>query len=100
MTDEMLDPIRRHISGSNQHDAEAFAAPFAANATNHGRRVGREGLRRVGQSLLAAFPDLHFEIGTTVVQGDTVMCEMTMTGTHLGAPELRVLGGHLVGVAP
>jgi predicted ester cyclase len=100
MSDKMLDPVRRHIDGANRHDAGAFAAPYAANATNHGRPVGREGLRIVGQSLLTTFPDIHFDIETSVVQGDTVMCEMTMTGTHLGEPQLRVLGGHLVGVPP
>ena len=100
MTDQTLDPIRRHIDGANHHDAIAFAAPYATNATNHGRPVGRDGLRRVAEGLLAAFPDLHFEIETTVAQGDTVMCEMTMTGTHRGTPNLGVLGGHLVGVPP
>ena len=100
MTDQIRDPIRRHIEGANRHDADAFAAPYAMNATNHGRPVGREGLRRVATSLLAAFPDLHFEIETTVVEGDTVMCEMTMTGTHLGTPDSPVLGGRLVGVPP
>jgi predicted ester cyclase len=100
MTDRMLDPIRRHIEGANRHDAAAFAAPYARNATNHGRPVGRDGVRRVAESLLAAFPDLHFEIEATVVQGDTVMCEMTMTGTHRGTPDLAVLGGQLAGVAP
>ena len=100
MTGGTLDPVRRHIDGANRHDADAFAAPFAVNATNHGRPVGREGLRRVGQNLWAAFPDIHFEIETSVVQGDIAMCEMTMTGTHLGSPEMRVLGGFLVGVRP
>ena len=100
MTGGTLDPVRRHIDGANRHDANAFAAPFAVNATNHGRPVGRDGVQRVGQSLLAAFPDIHFEIETSVVQGDIAMCEMTMTGTHLGSPEMRVLGGFLVGVRP
>jgi len=100
MGDELLDPIRRHIEGANAHDPIAFAAPYSDDATNHGRRVGKEGLRRVAESLLAAFPDLRFEMGATVAQGDTVMCEITLIGTHLGAPALPVLAGALVGAPP
>jgi predicted ester cyclase len=31
-----------------------------------------------------AFPDLRFRIDCSVVEQDTVMCEVTLTGTHLG----------------
>jgi predicted ester cyclase len=32
----------------------------------------------------SAFPDLRFRIDGSVVEQDTVMCEVTLTGTHLG----------------
>lgn len=98
--DPRTDAVRRHIEGSNRHDPVALAAPFAETALNHGRATSKKGAERVAESLFAAFPDLNFEITATVVQDETVMCEMTMTGTHLGTPALPVLGGHLTGAAP
>lgn len=37
------------------HDAAARAAFFAPDATNHGRPVGREGVRRAHAALFATF---------------------------------------------
>ena len=37
-----------------------------------------------------------YELGTVVVEGDVVMAELVMTGTHLGICQLPVLGGLLV----
>jgi predicted ester cyclase len=98
MAADNLQPILRHIEGANRQDAEAFAAPFSINSTNHGRPAGREGVRRIGESIFMAFPDCHFDIQVSIVSGSIVMCEMTMSGTHRGMPMIPVLGGELVGV--
>jgi predicted ester cyclase len=54
----------------------------------------------VFRSLIKAFPDFRFEARHIVSAGDTVVAELTMSGTHRGTPDLPVLGGLLTGVAP
>lgn len=92
--------IHRLIDCANRQDGDAQAALYSVDATNHGRVVGREGLRRVFGGLYTAFPDWHFALEEMVAEGDAVVCIMTMTGTHRGIPEAPILGGGLAGVAP
>lgn len=77
-----------------------MAALYSENATNHGRRVGREGLRRILKSLYVTFPDWHFEVEDIAAGDDSVWCSMIMTGTHRAMPDLPILGGLLLGVPP
>jgi len=94
--------IRRlYDEGLNRRDAAAAAAFYAPDAKNHGRTVGREGMRRVFESLFSVFPDFHYRIEEVTAEGDRVVCKVTLTGTHLGQPTLpEVFGGMLAGVAP
>lgn len=92
---------RLYDEGLNRRDAAAAAALYAADAKNHGRTVGRAGMRKVFEALFAAFPDFHYRIEETTAEGDRVVCKVTMTGTHLGRPTLpEVFGGMLRSVAP
>ncbi len=54
------------------------------------------------RTLFAAFPDLRFTIHDIVAEGDRVVCQATMQGTHLGDPAtpIPILGGLLRGVPP
>ena len=99
-TEDTIAIVRRTSAAANRHDADAWAAVFSADATNHGRPQGREGMRRIFRSLLQAFPDWRFEERLLVAQGEYVVAELVMTGTHLGTPDLPVLGGLLAGVPP
>jgi predicted ester cyclase len=90
--------IDRMIAAGNRQDVDAWAGVYSVDATNHGHAAGREGLRAIFQDLVRAFPDWHYELGQVVVEGDVVMAEIVMTGTHLGTCQLPVLGGLLVGV--
>lgn len=99
-TETTMDVVRRELEAANCQDVDAWAACYSADATNHGRPAGREGLREIFRSLIVAFPDLNFELGQVVANGEHVMCEEIMSGTHLGTPDLPVLGGLLVGVPP
>ena len=99
-TEATVDTVRRELEAANRQDVDAWAGLYSVNATNHGRPAGREGLRGIFRSLVAALPDLSFELGEVVADGDAVMCEEIMSGTHLGTPDLPVLGGLLVGVPP
>jgi predicted ester cyclase len=92
--------INRIIDGHNRQDADAVVACYTPDIANHGRRVGREGMARVYQSLYVAFPDFHFELELALAEGDWVTAQVLMTGTHLGTPALPVLGGLLHAVPP
>jgi predicted ester cyclase len=92
---------RLYEEGLNRRDAAAAAAFYADDAKNHGRPVGREGMRKVFESLFSLFPDFHYRIEEATAEDDRVVCKVTMTGTHLGQPTLpEVFGGMLKGVAP
>jgi steroid delta-isomerase-like uncharacterized protein len=49
-----------------------------------GQRQGREGLVEVLRGMLAAFPDIHWNIDETIAEADKVVTRFTWTGTHQG----------------
>jgi predicted ester cyclase len=93
---------RLYAEGMNRRDAAASAAFYAIDATNHGRIVGREGMRRVFEALFSTFPDFHYRIDQATAEDDRVVCKVTMIGTHLGQPLAlpSAFGGMLTGVPP
>jgi predicted ester cyclase len=92
---------RLYEEGINRQDAAAAAAFYTADAKNHGRSVGREGMRKVFEALFATFPDFQYRIEESTAEGDRVVCKVMMTGTHLGRPTLpEIFNGMLSGVAP
>src|SRR5688572_20497866 len=72
----------------NAHDASAAGAvlfaPDAYLVSAGGRVLDLEGLGRMLSSSLAAFPDLRMDVTRWVVDGDTVVTEEVMQGTHKG----------------
>jgi predicted ester cyclase len=92
---------RLYAEGINRHDAVASAAFYALDAKNHGRTVGRDGMRQVFEALFSTFPDFHYRIDEATAEGDRVVCKVTMAGTHLGQPTMpQAFNGMLAGVAP
>jgi predicted ester cyclase len=93
---------RLYAEGINRRDADAAAAFYSPDAKNHGRTVGREGMRKVFEALFSTFPDFHYRIDESVVEGDRITCKVTMTGTHAGEPTMlpEAFGGMLTGVQP
>ena len=59
-----------------------FFAPDCMNFCAH-QNVG-DIVRGVVMVWRTAFPDLHFTVDSMVADGDVVMCEVTLKGTHLG----------------
>ena len=53
---------RLYEEGINRHDAAAAAAFYSADALNHGRRVGREGMQAVFEAVFSTFPDFNYRI--------------------------------------
>lgn len=73
---------------------------FAADASNHGIKVGREGYQMVLEDIYETFPDWRFEIEEIVEIDNSVVVRTIVKGTHLGKSEFPVNGGMLVGVEP
>jgi predicted ester cyclase len=90
--------------GHNRQDADAAAALYSEDASNHLRIVGRAGMKAVFETLYSVFPDFHYTIDESIAEGDRVVCKMTMTGTHRGQPKFPEtfsgFSGMLNGVAP
>src|SRR6186713_2143344 len=87
--------------GHNRQDADAAAAFYTDDASNHLRTVGRAGMKAMFETLYAVFPDFHYHIEESTAEGDCVVCKVTMTGTHRGQPAVReAFSGMLNGVAP
>jgi predicted ester cyclase len=63
---------------------ELVSAEFVNHEAPPGRDRGPESLRGLAAMLRTAFPDLHFEIGELVAEGDTVAGRLRMSGTHEG----------------
>lgn len=71
----------------NAHDVEAGRAFYADDArlvTAAGRVLDVDGLCRLMQHTLRAFPDLQMTVLRWVEQGDTIVTEEVMDGTHEG----------------
>ena len=87
--------------GHNRQDADAAAAFYIEDASNHLRTVGRAGMKAMFETLYAVFPDFHYHIEESTAEGDSVVCKVTMTGTHRGQPKVPdAFSGMLNGVAP
>ena len=92
--------IRRSHEKLNRGDWKAAVEDFAEDTRNHGRPVGRQGVRRVLEDIYTTFPDFRMEIADMVAEGDSVVVRSRVSGTHRGTGKLPVNGGMLVGVAP
>lgn len=64
--------------------AEMVVEDFVEQNPLPGQGPGRAGLADVLAGMFAAFPDLHWTMHDTVVEGDRIMAFSTWTGTHLG----------------
>lgn len=75
---------RLYDEGINRQNAAAAAGFYAADATNHGRLVGRAGMQAVFEALFSTFPDFNYRIDEITAEDDRVVCKVTMQGTHRG----------------
>ncbi len=92
--------VQRQHDLLNGGDLEGAVALFAEGTRNHGRPVGRAGVRLVLADIVATFPDVRLDILDTVAEGDWVTVRCTFSGTHLGTARFPHHGGLLVGVPP
>jgi steroid delta-isomerase-like uncharacterized protein len=84
----------------NRGDLDAAASCFGEDCQNHGRRVGRVGVRKVLAEIKTNFPDARLTTLNAVAEGEWVVVRCTYNGTHRGTSNFPVDGGMLVGVQP
>jgi steroid delta-isomerase-like uncharacterized protein len=73
----------------NAHDAEKIVSFYSADGVHENVPTGevfrgREAVRGYVQAMLTAFPDLKFEVKSTLASGSMSAGELVMTGTNTG----------------
>ena len=79
--------LRELNEAINDHDIPRAKALLAADAELRlasGRTLDVDGYARFLQMTMTAFPDLRVEVRRAVQEGDLVISEELMTGTHRG----------------
>jgi predicted ester cyclase len=86
---EIRELYKRHSLAEDARDLPGLISTLTEDCvyelvgTPH-RWEGHEGATRFYTSLLAAFPDIHFDLTDIVIGPQGVAEEATVTGTHLG----------------
>ena len=85
------DLVTRYFGAMEQGNIEEALAYWTAGAVNNasGRlapQEGRERLAAVFQMLRTAFPDRRYQIDDLIVEGDKVVCRITVSGTFGARP--------------
>src|SRR5215472_1142609 len=82
--------VEEHVRCENRHDLDAVMATFGTNAryddepwADH--RLGRDGVRSYYSELMNALPDLAIDVTHRHLAADTLVLEVIIRGTHLGA---------------
>lgn len=91
--------LRRLLDAQNARDIDGslacFAHPRYELIGNNRVYDGADDVRRYYEMTRRYFPDLHFEVIDVHHADDTVVCELWMSGTHLGSgPEFEATGRH------
>lgn len=72
----------------NAHNPAAIDGYVTKDFVDHnpdpGQKQGMQGLKDAFTALFKAFPDVHVDVVKTVVEGDTVVARIIMTGTQKG----------------
>lgn len=82
--------VQEHIRLENAHDLEGVLKTFGAKARYDDEAwaehyQGVPGVRSFYTQLMAALPDLVIDVKNTHVTEDTIVVEVVIRGTHLGA---------------
>lgn len=92
------DIVRRGLQLVSDGDARGAAALYAPTTNNHGRKVSREDMVGVFESLIA----LHeqFAVHEIIAEGDWVACRVTVTGKYVAKPPIPVDSGIYSAIEP
>jgi predicted ester cyclase len=89
--------LRRLLGAQNANDVDralsCFAHPRYELIGNQRVYDGADEVRRYYEMTRKYFPDLHFEVIEVHHGADAVVCELWMSGTHLGSgPDFEATG--------
>ena len=79
--------VEQLITAINAHDLPACGALFTDNArlvAATGRVLDREGMGRLLQGTLRTFPDAQVRVKRWIIDGEMVVTEEVLSGTHQG----------------
>lgn len=90
MIEARVNLVREHIGCENRHDLPGIMLTFGQDAEYDDvpwldRRTGRDGVQAYYAELLQSVPNLQIDVRSTHAAGDTVVVEVIIRGTHLGA---------------
>lgn len=82
--------VEQHVRFENQHDLDGVIGTFGRSAEYQdspwdAHYIGRDEVRRFYAQLMTALPDLQIEILRRHVSEETIVLEVMIRGTHLGA---------------
>lgn len=82
--------VEEHVKFENAHDLTGLLSTFGDRAAYddepwEDRRRGIESVRAYYETLLTAMPDLYIEVVNTHPSEDSIILEVIVSGTHLGA---------------
>jgi steroid delta-isomerase-like uncharacterized protein len=82
--------VEEHVRFENAHDLEGLMSTFGATGfyddepwSEH--HEGLEGVRNYYIDLIRAAPDFHIDVKRKIVAEDSVVLEVSISGTHTGA---------------
>ncbi len=76
--------VRRFVEAYNERKLDLLDDFVAPDYLDHTNKVGREGLKRLFDVGLMAFPDWHETIEDIIAEGDKVWVRLSYAGTHKG----------------
>jgi steroid delta-isomerase-like uncharacterized protein len=90
LLDARLRLVEEHVQAEIEHDLDAIMrtwgeAPWFDDVAWEEQSHGRDAIREHYRELLECFPDLDIEVHERHVTTTTVLLEVTVSGTHLGA---------------
>ncbi len=82
--------VEEHIRCENRHDLDAVLATFGADARYddepwNDHRLGLDGVRSYYTELITALPNLSIEVLNRHISSESIVVEVIIRGTHLGA---------------
>jgi steroid delta-isomerase-like uncharacterized protein len=82
--------VEEHVRYENDHDLEGILSTFGETALYEDqpwgeRHEGLDGVREYYEALVTALPDLSIDIQRRHITEDTVILEVSISGTHRGA---------------
>jgi steroid delta-isomerase-like uncharacterized protein len=86
--DAIVDLVKRWQQAYNDKDLVAYEKLYAETVEIHspmaGSVTGRDGVVRVMEAFLAAFPNTQWEAEPPIIDGDRVAVAISVTGTNFG----------------